>query len=77
MPTSISAVVRDVEMAACVVPFGIAQRVEALGVDPARHDRDRQFPPGRVFGLGGRVPAGGDDVAGPTERVRQRLLAQR
>ena len=38
---------------------------------PQRHDRDRQLAPGGLLGLGRRVPAGGDDVAGAPERVRR------
>ena len=38
---------------------------------------DGQLAPGRALGLGGRVPAGGDDVAGAAQHVAERLLAPR
>ena len=51
------------------------ERAEALRVDARRHDRDRQRAAGGVLGLSRRVAAGRDDVAGPAQHPRERLLA--
>jgi hypothetical protein len=58
-------------------PLGRGERVETLGIDPRRHDGDRQLAAGGVLGLGGRVAAGGDDVASTAQHVAERLLAER
>ena len=50
------------------------QGSEPVGVDTAGHDGDRQLAPGGMFTLGRRIPAGGDDLAGATQRVGECLL---
>ena len=72
-----SASTRDVEVLAAGDRSSSGERLEPVGVDTTRHDGDRQLTAGGVLGLGGRIATGGDDVACPTERVRQRLLAER
>ena len=52
----------------------VGQRPEPLGVDAGRNDGDRQRAAGGVLGLGCRIAAGGDDVAGPAQHVAESLL---
>ena len=54
--------------------LGGGERAEPFDVDPGRHDRGRQRPTGGALGLGRRVRAGGDHVAGVAQHVGQRLL---
>ncbi len=65
---------RDPEVLAGSGALVVCQGAELVGVHTAGHDGDRQLPSRRVFTLGRRVPTGGDDLAGATQRVGQRLL---
>ena len=77
IPTISSASTWDVEVLACRVTLGLVERPERVGIDAARARRWSAAPGRSVFGLGGRIPAGGDDVPRPAQRVRERLLRQR
>jgi hypothetical protein len=57
--------------------LGLAQWMELLRIDTARHHGDRQVATGRMDGFGGRISAGRDDPLGPTQRVGQCLLGER
>ena len=52
-------------------PGGGVERVEAVGVDPGRHDHRGQVGPAARRGLRGRVAAGGDDEPGAAQHLAE------
>ena len=53
------------------------ERAKPFGVDAWRNHGDGQRASGRTFGFGGRITAGGNNVARPLEHIAQGLLAGR
>ncbi len=76
-PSTSLRVDRDAEPAPGVGPLGLGERPKAVDVDARGDDRGRELAAGRAIGLGGRVRAGGDHMAGVAQHVGERLLAAR